>query len=72
MGKLQNQETKEDVYWFGLTPDGKNAYDYKTFEEMKSVKFFDGKNLEEIWEKIQVLSIDGCNPYDEILQNLLK
>ena len=41
MGKLPDKETGADVYWFGLTEDGENGFDYPTFEEFASAKVFD-------------------------------
>ncbi len=66
MGKMPNQCTNEDVFWFGLTPDSKNAYNYSDFKHMSSDKVFQGSSLEEIWDKVTVLSIDGCNPKERI------
>ncbi len=59
MGKMPDRKTKQDIYWFGLTDDGQNAYDYSTFEEMSEAKVFDGKSLKDIWVQIVLLSIDG-------------
>lgn len=66
MGKLPSKETKNNVFWFGLTPDGKNAYDYSTFEEFSSAEAFDGKSLIEIWENITIVDINGCDPAEMI------
>ena len=54
-------ETKQDVFWYGLTSDGKNGYDYNTFEEFASDNIFDGKSLREIWNNIDIEEIDGCD-----------
>ena len=45
MGKLPDKKNGRDVYWFGLTSDGKNAFDYATFEDFSTAKVFDGKSL---------------------------
>lgn len=66
MGKLPDQATKKDKFWYGLTPDGKNAYDYPTFEEFSSANVFDGKSLLEIWDNIIIESINSCNPMEMI------
>ena len=66
MGKLPDQKTKKDTFWYGLTPDGKNAYDYPTFEEFSSAHVFDGKSLLEIWDCIVIEEIDGCDPTEMI------
>ena len=66
MGKLPDKKTKEDVFWYGLTPDGKNAYDYSTFEKFSSAEVFDGKSLIEIWDNITIVDINGCDPAEMI------
>ena len=66
MGKHPDEERGRDVYWFGLTSDGKNAFDYATFEELSSAKVFDGKSLYEIWETVTVEEIDGCEPTERL------
>ena len=58
MGKLHRKKIGHDVYWFGLTSDGKNAFDYPTFEEFSNAKVFDGKSLVEIWDTVTVEEID--------------
>ncbi len=63
MGKLPDKETKNDVFWYGLTDDGKNAYDYSTFEEFTSAKVFDGKSLLDIWDNVTIKSVNGCDPH---------
>lgn len=62
MGKLFDKEIQSDVYWFGLTPDGKSAFDYPTFEEFSFAKVFYGKSLFDIWDDITVLEINACDP----------
>ena len=64
MGKLFDKKTKQDVYWFGLTADDNNSFDYPTFEEFASAKVFDGKSLAQIWNEVTVLTVDGCDPTD--------
>ena len=66
MGKMPDKKTKKDVFWFGLTPDGDNAYDYPTFEEFSFAKIFDGKSLMEIWDNIVIEEINGCDPMEMV------
>lgn len=66
MGKLPHRETKADVYWYGLTPDGNNAFDYPKFDEFVSAKVFDGQSLSDIWDEITIKEINGCAPEDMI------
>lgn len=64
MGKMPDHQTKEDTFWYGLTPDGKNAYDYPTFEAFASANVFDGKSLSEIWDDVVIEDINGCDPME--------
>jgi len=68
MGKMPAKENKErEVYWYGLVPDGSEAYDYDNFRDFSSASVFHGKSLKEIWEKVEILSIDGCDPEERLL-----
>lgn len=66
MGKLYDKKIGRDVYWFGLTADGKNAFDYATFEELSNAEVFDGRSLFEIWDTVTVKEIDGCDPAERL------
>ncbi len=71
MGKMPDETNKKkDLYWYGLEPDGSEAYDYDDFQEFSSAPVFNGKSLKEIWNIIEVLSIDGCDPEDRIYSKL--
>lgn len=48
-----------NLYWFGLTKDGQNAYDFYSFEKMSEAKVFDGKNLKEIRDSVEIFNILG-------------
>ena len=59
MGKMpDNIQKDKECYWFGLAVDGSKAYDYDNFYDFSSAPVFDGKNLKEIWNQIEVLSIN--------------
>lgn len=62
MGKMPDKRINKERYWFGLTEDGENASDYESFVEMVEARVFDSISLKEIWNQIQILSIDGCEP----------
>lgn len=62
MGKLYSVDEKRDVYWFGLTADGQNAYDYPTFAEMANAPVFDGWSLKDVWDRVVILEVNGCDP----------
>ena len=67
MGKMPDKENKEkELYWYGLAPNGSEAYDYDNFQDFSSALVFGGKSLKEIWDKIELLSIDGCDPKDRL------
>ena len=67
MGKMPDETCKEkDLYWYGLMPDGSEAYDFDNFKDFSSVGVFDGKSLEELWSDIEILHIDGCDPEDRL------
>ena len=72
MGKMPDRKTKQDVFWYGLTPDGKNAYDYPTFKEFSSADVFDGKSLREVWDNIVIEEINGCDPMEMVDMYLSK
>ena len=50
-----------EPYWYGLTPDGKNGYDFKTAEEMFNAKVFDGRSIKDLWRDIYFTSINGIS-----------
>lgn len=66
MGKLFDPAKSLDVYWLGLTPDGNNAHEHPSFTLMAKDRVFDGKSLEQLWERIQISSIDGCDPQERM------
>lgn len=67
MGKMPDEKTsKKEAYWYGLVPDGSEAYNYDNFQDFSSSSVFDGKSLKEIWDKVVVLSIDGCDPNERL------
>lgn len=71
MGKMPDKTNKDkEVYWYGLVPDGSEAYDYDNFEAFSATPVFDGECLKDIWKKIEILSIDGCEPGERILTYL--
>lgn len=66
MGKLYDKEIDKEAYWFGLTEDGMNAYDYISFEDMSQATVFDGKSLRDVWNDVKMISIDGCEPEERV------
>ena len=61
LGKMIDKDTKKVIYWFGLTEDGSQAFDFDSFEQFENAKIFHSKSIKEIWNSISVLSIDACD-----------
>ena len=73
MGKMPNEENKEkELYWYGLVPDGSESPEYDNYQDFSSAAVFDGKSLKEIWDKVDIVSIDGCDPKQRLLTYYLK
>ena len=53
-------------FWYGLVPDGSEAHDYPDLASFSSAPVFDGKTLEEVWEQIELISIDSCDPIERM------
>ena len=61
MGTSLDKNTGKVGYWFGLTQDGKNAFEFSTFDEFSNAKVFDGRSLVEVWENVTLLEINACD-----------
>lgn len=61
LGKMIDRKANRVIYWFGLTEDGSQAYDYDSFNEFVNAKVFYGKSLKEIWHLVSLVSIDACD-----------
>lgn len=59
--KPDNNEPSKEVYWYGLVPDGTQAYSYAKLEDILNDKVFHGKSLCDVIEKIIWYSLDGCS-----------
>ncbi|MCL2425183.1 MAG: hypothetical protein FWD05_02485 [Oscillospiraceae bacterium] len=64
LGKMLDEETGKVVYWYGLTSDGTEAYDFLSFDEFIYAKIFEGKCINDIWASISLISIDGGNVHE--------
>ena len=72
MGKCPDRDHNDKAtYWYGLAPDGSEAYNYAGFAEFSSAAVFNSRSLEEIWDKIEILSIDGSDPEDQLPRYLV-
>ena len=49
-------------YWYGLTADGSQAYDYVTAQELVDAKVFHGKSLREVWSRVRFYSLGDIEP----------
>lgn len=61
LGKMLYGEDEKVTYWFGLTEDGSQAYDFESFEQFLDAKVFHAKSIREIWNLVTILSIDACS-----------
>ncbi|HEY9060819.1 MAG TPA: hypothetical protein VIO64_10015 [Pseudobacteroides sp.] len=61
LGKMVDRNTKKVIYWFGLTEDGSQAYDFDSFEQFANAKVFYDKSIKEIWNSVSLLSVDACD-----------
>ena len=60
MGKaIVDDGSKKQMYWYGLTPDCSQAYDFDSFEQFSNAKVFHGKSIKEVWQLVSIFSIDG-------------
>ena len=66
LGKMLDRETNKPTYWFGLTEDGSQAYDFDSFEEFANAKVFYNKSIKEIWASVSLISIDACDVQDRL------
>ncbi len=65
MGKML--ENGKPLYWYGF-PDMKSLkYDFYNFEDFTNAKIFNDKSLIEIWDDIEFLIIDGCEPEERLI-----
>jgi len=62
----EGEEPSPVRYWFGLKKDGTAAYDYRCFADFAAAPVFGGKSLEQIWDQVELLSIDGCDPAERL------
>ncbi|MDT8719169.1 hypothetical protein IAI10_21185 [Clostridium sp. 19966] len=62
LGKMPNRDERgKEIYWYGLVPDGSQAYDYAKLEDILNAKVFHGKSLRDVVENITWYSLDGCS-----------
>lgn len=67
MGKMPDPNNKDkELFWFGLAPDGSEAYDYDNFKDFAFAPVFDGSCLKDIWNNIELLSIDSIDPEERL------
>ena len=61
LGKTINRETLQAVYWYGLTADGLQAYNFDSLDDFINAPVFNGKSIKEIWDTVTFTSIDSCD-----------
>ena len=48
----------DNPYWAGLC-DIKDGCEFKTAEELVNAKIYHGKSIKELWDNIEIISIEG-------------
>lgn len=72
LGKMPDRDNpRKAVYWYGLIPDGSQAYDYTELEDFMASKVFSGKSMGDVIERVTWYSLDGCS-LEERLPDYLK
>lgn len=62
LGKMPDRDDpSKEVYWYGLVPDGSQAYDYSRLEDFLNAQVFHGKCLCDVIGEITWYSLDGCS-----------
>ncbi|WP_426351065.1 hypothetical protein ACPWSR_07530 [Alloiococcus sp. CFN-8] len=62
LGKMPDRdESNKEIYWYGLAPDGSQAYEYTELKDILNAKVFHGKSLYVLIDKINWHSLDGCS-----------
>lgn len=67
LGKMVDRHTMKVEFWFGLTEDGSQAYEFDSLEDFINAGVFHGKNITEIWDSVSLISIDACNIQERLL-----
>ena len=68
LGKTFDRMTRQAVYWYGLVPDGSQAYDCDSLHEFVDMPVFNGKSIKDIWDSIAIFSIDNCDVDSRLAQ----
>ena len=66
LGKMIDKSTNKDIYWFGLTKDGLQSYDFESFEQFVNAAVFYGESIKEVWNSVSLLSIDACDVQERL------
>ena len=55
---------RPETVWELLTERNINEFD--NIDDLAEAKIFDNKSLLEIWDSIEFISIDGCDPMERV------
>jgi len=66
LGKTVGRNSGEVVYWFGLTADGTQAYEFDSLEQLLSANVFCGKSIRGIWRLVSIIAIDACDTLERL------
>lgn len=61
-GVMQNpNKSNELTYWFG-SEENNSSCNFSTLDDFVNAQIFDGKSLKEIWDSVELTSLDGLDP----------
>lgn len=61
LGKMSGKNADEPVYWYGLSQDGSQAYDFNSLNDFINAPVFHGETIKNKWNFVTLSSIDGCS-----------
>ena len=63
MGKMPDSENSaKDCFWYGLVPDGSQAFDYDNLDDFLSAPVFHGQSLQQVWAHITLETVNDSDP----------
>jgi hypothetical protein len=66
LGKMIDREAQKELYWFGLTRDGSQAYNYDNLDDLLNAQVFEGMSLKQLWSKVTLFSIDTSDVMERL------
>lgn len=63
---------KGPFYWVEIPDDSQEIRYYDTLKDFLSAPLYGGKTLEEVWNRVEILTLDGKEPRDVILEGFTR